>query len=201
MGAVILKQSGRRGWGESIEHFVRLIENDDETTLTGNVMSVTLHRLVVNARLPSKKDSNKILTFTMLEVELQNLTDYQVSTLWTSSDASLTMIDTQGFQHFFYNFLPEYCDRIVVAGGMAGGKTKTEIVELRPSLDGKLEGRTRTRGWVGFDALPEGVFPARIIYRANVSDPPGTSGVIAHKEILEFEIPKADVVTRLGLLS
>jgi len=196
MGLPIVRQSGRRGWGESIEHFVRLIENDDETTLTGHVMSVALHRFIVNAKLVD--NNNATCTLTLLELELQNLTDYQVSTSWHSTDASLTMIDTQGFQHKFKTLWS--LNRMVIAGGMAGGKTKTKMVELQ-SLDGALEGRTRTRGWVGFDALPEGVFPARIIYRTNVSDPPGTSGVIAHKEILEFEIPKTDLVTRLRLLS
>jgi hypothetical protein len=99
------------------------------------------------------------------------------------------MIDTQAYQHAFDTFSTWRYNRMVIG-------RQTKVVNL-PSPDGALEGRARTRGWVCFDALPKDVLPARIIYHIDVSDPPGSSGVIGHTEKLEFIIPERSPVLQL----
>jgi hypothetical protein len=57
-----------------------------------------------------------------------------------------------------------------------------------------LEGNAKTVGWIWFEGLPEGVHPARMIYRQDVFAPGHTSGWVQQIETLEFIIPNSAVV-------
>jgi len=126
-----------------------------------------------------------------VEIEFQNLWDYVVTALWADSD-SLKMIDTEGYQYKFYYLSNWRYNRMLVG-------QRPQAVEL-PRPDWRLEGKTRTRGWVCFDALPKDVFPARLIKRTDIHEPGHTSGWVRHTEILEFIIPNVGIVTQSRLL-
>jgi len=146
----------------------------DQRTIRGKHMAVTLGRLFVNLPL-YYQIQNEVRCFTMLEVIWHNLWDYRMS----QGDAK--MIDAEGFQHsgktHEYGFDQVY------------KPSRNELFSVKfAQAEFVLEPYARTRGWVWFDELPNGVLPRRLIFIFNIYDPGQTSGWIRDTETLEFVI-------------
>ena len=157
------------------QDFLKIIHNLEDMTLTGKYMSLKLQRLFLNVKLQSEHNRS-IRTFTILEVMFHNIWDYRLKTL---SNGSIKMIDSDGFQH--EEDSPIEFSRVVLPENRIA-----EIGLSWPELT--LEDHAKTKGWLWFDRLPEGVFPYRFVFQFSVFDPGNTSGWVKDEETLEFII-------------
>jgi hypothetical protein len=147
-------------------------------------------------------DTGEQRAFTLLQVVFVNLWDC-VLRLDTST---FRMIDSDGFQHPSTKRWESYCLRLpsMKTSNLPNSWDATGIelftypngaaAIFPPPRHNHLEGKAKTVGWVWFECLPEGVRPARMIYRQDVYAPGHTSGWVQHVETLEFIIPNSAVV-------
>jgi hypothetical protein len=99
------------------------------------------------------------------------------------------MIDSEGFQHSgdiceYY----EFCNVVMPGTG--------QVVEAHfPWPELVLEAHAKARGWVWFEALPEGVIPHRFIFKFDVFEPGQTAGWVKDCETLEFVLSRYEKVS------
>lgn len=177
LGTEILKKA--TGGSSSLEdnsHHAKVISESGSINITGKYMSVTLTRLFVDMTLQSK-NTEEIRTFTILGAIWHNLWGHRIKTLLTGS---IKMIDSEGFQHSgdlceFYKYR-----RIVLPNSQG-------IIDIDfawPELT--LEAHAKSKGYVWFDNLPNGVMPHRFIFKFEIFEPGQISGGVKDGETFEF---------------
>jgi hypothetical protein len=145
----------------------------NDLTLKGKYMALTFRRLLLNVPLKSKY-SGDIKRFTLVELLFQNVWDYPLNAM-----SSAKMIDTEGFQH------GDDCESYEFDHAIQNGKT---IPVSFPEPESPLEDHAKTKGWIWFDELQNGVLPQRFIFAINIFEPGHTSGWVKNTEVLEFFI-------------
>jgi hypothetical protein len=178
---VIRKIRGTTG-SDDESHRSRVVNETNVPTIVGRYMSLTLARLFLNLPLVSE-ESGETRRFTILGAIWENMWDYRLNTL-----GSVKMIDSEGFQHngdlCEYH---EYCSVVVPDTG--------QVIKANfPWPELELEAHAKTKGWVWFEELPEGVVPSRFIFLFNIFDPGQTSGWVKDSESFEFILAEHDEI-------
>ena len=160
--------------------YTRVIDDSGSPVLAGKYMEMTLKCLRVNVPLIDRYDGIT-RKFTLLEVVFNNLWNHRISTKCAKSPL---LIDSEGFQHEEGDYKGNYLCFDQEVNLDTGELTEVELP--KPALD--LEGNAKTRGWMWFHALPEGVIPHRLIFPFHIFEPGQTSGWVQDMETLEFVI-------------
>jgi len=178
------------GWtgSEDAGHHTRVVERASAPTLTGKYMSLTLLRLFLNVPMVSDF-TGELRKFTLLEALWENVWDYRVNTIW---DGCEKMIDSSGFQH-----PREWANEHEYSKVQVPGRARP-IVRRFQRPEEELEAHARTKGWLWYGALPDGVVPHRFNFQVKVFEPGKTSGWVQDRESYEFvlcdhtQVPASD---------
>jgi len=168
------------------KHLKKIVRGPEDLTVAGTYMGVKLERMLLNLRLKGSHRSIDDKDFCLLEAVFQNRWDYRMSIFL----ADFSMIDSDGFQHQEINIkLPKYLDYKHAVIPRTGELVRTEF----RSPDHELEAKAKTRGWLWFDALPQGIIPHRFIFRFKIPEPGEISGWVKSTETLELVINDFEV--------
>jgi hypothetical protein len=154
-------------------HFLKKVRSGTDLAVEGEYFSLTIRNIVLAAYV--RTEPRETAAATLFEVALANRQNYRMPSYFSG----FLLIDSEAFQH-----KPLYksdCVASVITSERLPPGTPL------PSPADELEGRARTKGWLAFPQLENGIVPHRFIYKHNVFDPGETSGFVRGIETLELE--------------
>lgn len=161
-------------------HFLKRAENIADASCSGRYMGVHLEKVLINVPIVGRLyDETKKGNFTLIQVLISNIWDHRIDV----RTHDMKLIDTEGIQHshetddlHIYENETEVCIK---------NKNKVKYDFTPPATT--LEGKAKTRGWLWFPALPQGIYPHRLIFNFFIFAPGYTSGTGEDHETIEVE--------------
>ena len=156
---------------ENVENFstFQSFEPDSLLSVKGKYLTVTLSRILVGLPVQYSWGDEQNDRKTVIQAIYHNPSTYRIS------KPSVRIVDSDGFQH----------------QGESASSWKSQLKNtkiLLNSHDDDIEDLAKTRGWLCFDDLDDGVFPQRIIFELHLFEPGHTCGSVLGEQIVEFFI-------------
>lgn len=158
-------------------HFLKTAQSISDASCIGRYMAVNIEHVFANIQLSSEtfERTRTEQRFTLTRVLFSNIWQHRISI----RTHMMQMVDTQGMQHAVTH-LDSYASDIRVRISPS-----QEVSYKFEGLADELEGKSKTRGWLWFPALPGSIYPHRFIFRFNIFNPGHTSGRVQDTETLE----------------
>jgi len=159
-------------------HFLKKAADITEASCSGRYMGVCIEKVIVNVPIKGCYcDATKIGNFTLIRALLSNIWDHRIDVL----THDMKLIDTEEIQHshetddlYIYQSETE----------VSISSKRNVFYDFAPHAM-TLEGKAKTRGWLWFPSLPQGIYPHRLIFNFYIFAPGYTSGVGEDHETLE----------------
>jgi hypothetical protein len=158
-------------------HFLKIAQSISDASCAGRYMAVNIEHVFPNIQLSGETLERTQIEkrFTLTRVLFSNIWHHRISI----STSMIKMIDTEGMQHPLTHFDDYVSDiRVIIS-------TSRKVSYKFEGLPTELEGQSKTRGWLWFPALPQGIFPHRLIFEFYIYAPGNTSGRVRDSETLE----------------
>jgi len=141
-------------------------------------MSVSIEKVLINVPITGHfYDEIRKGKFTLIRVLFSNIWDHRIDV----ETHKMSLIDTEGIQHSHeIDDLHIYQEETEVRVS-----SKRNVIYDFAQHATTLEGKAKTRGWLWFPALPQGIYPHRLIFNFYIFAPGHTSGAVEDHETLE----------------
>jgi hypothetical protein len=161
-------------------HFLKHAGNITEASCFGRYMAMSIEKVLFSVpiigRFHSESRKGK---FTLIRILFSNIWDHRIDV----RTHDMKLIDTEGIQHshetddlYIYQSETE----------VSVSSKRNQPYDFAPHAT-TLEGKAKTRGWLWFPALPQGIYPHRLIFNFFIFAPGYTSGAGEDHETLEVE--------------
>ena len=159
-------------------HFLKMAEDITEASCFGRYMAVSIEKVLVSVPIKGcyamKTKKGK---FTLIKILLSNIWDHRIDV----RTHDMKLIDTEGIQHSHES------DNLYIYQSeteVSISSKRNVTYDFAPHA-ATLEGKAKTRGWLWFPALPQGIYPHRLIFNFYIFAPGYTSGAGEDHETLE----------------
>jgi len=160
-------------------HYLKVAASILDASCTGQYMGITVENVFLNVRVSGQtygKHAEK--SFTLARVLFSNLWYHRIP---IDQYGMIKLIDSQGMQHRhepdIYSYM--HSSQVLIAENRSAPYVFEEVAQV-------LEGRSKTRGWLWFPALPQGMYPHRLVFRFHIFAPGSTCGRVQDSETLEI---------------